>query len=373
MMKLLTIISHQGMTRAGQRLMVRDIILTVFLMLGSFLPITSVMAQVDCSQLDPRASVSTEMDGKVKASVATLYKIAKVGGSIEGKIKEEITNLQKGVPVTEQGLIKLRTLYLFCGMVANAKDISTERKVELFRVMMDVKATDEPKPKPPQQKKEKTSALNKPIPSPQDEKRAATEPQKTPQANSQESVVSHNQTGGITAHTVTITNIYSWPEAFEEANRKSSPGDQDIIASRIFWLAREPGASISLGPCPGEKCLEFQLEKLDLKEGSLVQTILLKGGGFGVKRSPQSKYLLELNNAVSIRGAQLVMGITDDFLALKMGLHPDSSFEMFTPHAYIKLTVVDIRSTSLKIKLDIKEPKEPPISPLPRIPEQPQR
>jgi hypothetical protein len=135
------------------------------------------MAQVDCSQLDPRASVSTEMDGKVNASVATLYKIAKAGGSIEGKIKEEITNLQKGVPVTEQGLIKLRTLYLFCGMVANAKDISTERKVELFRVMMDVKTTDEPKPKPPQQKKEKPRTPSKPVLPPEGEKQGVATPQ----------------------------------------------------------------------------------------------------------------------------------------------------------------------------------------------------
>ena len=69
----------------------------------------------------------------------TLFKIAKAGGSVEGKIRTEMQNLQRGVPVTERSQIELRTLYLFCGMVANAKDISTVRKVELFNLMMQTK------------------------------------------------------------------------------------------------------------------------------------------------------------------------------------------------------------------------------------------
>lgn len=188
--------------------MFRGCVLTAFLVLGTVWPITSVMAQVDCSQLDPRASVSKEMEGKVKLSVDTLYKIAKAGGSIEGRVKDEIYNLQKEVPVTEQGLIKLRTLYLFCGMVANAKDLSTERKVELFRVMMEVKTTDEPKPKPHTQKKEKPSPPSKPVPPPQGEKPGVTTPQNNPQQNPQTSVTSHNQSGGITAQNVTIYNYF---------------------------------------------------------------------------------------------------------------------------------------------------------------------
>jgi len=100
---------------------------------------TEVNAEVDCSLLDPRASISAEKEAKVQASVNTLFKIAKAGGGVEGKLKQDIQNLQKGVSVSEQGQIKLRTLFLFCGMVANAKDISTERKVNLFQIMMDQK------------------------------------------------------------------------------------------------------------------------------------------------------------------------------------------------------------------------------------------
>jgi hypothetical protein len=81
---------------------------------------------------------------KVSGSVQTLYKIAKAGGSIEGQAKDQIQNLQAGAPASEQDPIKLRVLYLFCGMVANATDIPTERKVQLFEEMNKIK--EEPKP-----------------------------------------------------------------------------------------------------------------------------------------------------------------------------------------------------------------------------------
>jgi len=97
-----------------------------------------VFAQVDCSILDPRAQVSSSLDEKISASVGTLYKIAKVGGSYESKTKTAIENLQKNAPISEKGLVQLRTLYLFCGMVANATDISTERKVQLYKGMMNL-------------------------------------------------------------------------------------------------------------------------------------------------------------------------------------------------------------------------------------------
>ena len=121
--------------------MFRKVISTLFVMTLTVILCVSVMAQVDCSLLDPRASVSIEKEGEVKASVDTLYKIAKAGGSVKGKAREEIQNLQKGTPVTEQGILARQTLYLYCGMVANASDISTERKVSLFKEMMEISKT----------------------------------------------------------------------------------------------------------------------------------------------------------------------------------------------------------------------------------------
>lgn len=118
--------------------MVNKIVAMLVIILGAgFVPYT-VMAQVDCSVLDPRASVSKEREGKIIGSVDTLYRIAKAGGSMEGKVKEEIQNLQKGAPVDEKNLIKLRTVYLFCGMFANDKDLAPERKVALFNLMMGI-------------------------------------------------------------------------------------------------------------------------------------------------------------------------------------------------------------------------------------------
>jgi hypothetical protein len=187
--------------------MFKYLILTLFVLIGTFALNNSAIAQVDCSQLDPRASMSREMEGKLKVSVDTLYKIAKAGGSIEGKIKDEIQNLQKGAPVTEQGQIRLRTLYLFCGMVANAKDISTERKVELYKIMMEEKDTKKIKAQRPTQKKKSKASSNKTTTTPPGEEQKITTPQNTPQLNTQTntSISSQGQSGGITAQTVHIT------------------------------------------------------------------------------------------------------------------------------------------------------------------------
>lgn len=80
--------------------------------------------------------MSSEKEGKIKGSVDTLYKVAKAEASIEARLKQEIKNLQQGTAsVSEKYAIAARTMYLFCGMVANAKDISTERKWQLFQAL----------------------------------------------------------------------------------------------------------------------------------------------------------------------------------------------------------------------------------------------
>ncbi len=122
--------------------MIHRIIFSLVLLLGIEIAPQTIFAQADCSLLDPRASVSKEREGKISGSVDTLFRIAKAGGSMEGKVKEEIQNLQKGAPVGERDLIKLRTVYLFCTMFANDKDLAPERKVSLFNLMMGIKEQD---------------------------------------------------------------------------------------------------------------------------------------------------------------------------------------------------------------------------------------
>jgi hypothetical protein len=106
----------------------------LFLCLGLLSFPTIGFAQVDCSLLDPRVSVSSEREGKINIALGTLYKVAKIEGGIEGRLKDEIRNLQQGTETVSESLaVAARTIYLFCGMVANAKDLSTERKFELLR------------------------------------------------------------------------------------------------------------------------------------------------------------------------------------------------------------------------------------------------
>jgi tetratricopeptide (TPR) repeat protein len=123
--------------------MIQKWFVVLAIILGSEIIPEVVFAQVDCSVLDPRASVSKEQEGKISGSLNTLYKIAKAGGSLEAKVKEEIQNLQKGVPVDEKNLIKLRAVYLFCGMFANDRDLTPERKVAIFNLMMGIREQDQ--------------------------------------------------------------------------------------------------------------------------------------------------------------------------------------------------------------------------------------
>lgn len=96
---------------------------------------------MDCSALDPRRAVSNQVEGKVSASAATLYKVAQAGGGIEGRLKAESSNLELGSAPTERAVVKPRLIYLFCQMVANSKDFAPERRLELFmqlqRSMLD--------------------------------------------------------------------------------------------------------------------------------------------------------------------------------------------------------------------------------------------
>ena len=356
--------------------MLKNFILTFFVLLGIAWPTSSVSAQqVDCSQLDPRASVSKEREGKVQATVNTLFKIARAGGSVEGKMRDEIQNLQKGVPITEQGQVKLRTLYLFCGMVANATDISTERKVDLFKHMMEEKKIDKPKARrTAKKKKQEVQPESKPSAAQPINEQKVPAPQINIQHNPQTNinVASQGQSGGITAQNVTqnitINKFVTW-NALDELERGDVNKGEPLV-TKIFWLAREPGASISLGPCPGEKCFQFQLGNLIAKEGALIQEIALSGDGFGLKRGPQPSephLILHLDSAIRVKGAGLTVPFAaNENMFVELRLHPESVFEMFTRKAYIKFTVMDVLVESLRIRLEVMPPKESPMSRAPR-------
>jgi hypothetical protein len=108
-----------------------------------------------------------------------LYKVAKAEGAIEGKLKEEIRNLQQGAgTVSDRYAIAARTIYLFCGMVANAKDISTEKKFQLFQAMQaSLKEESPPKSSQPPTSPLRSDEGSKPVKAPQlQDARKRTEP-----------------------------------------------------------------------------------------------------------------------------------------------------------------------------------------------------
>lgn len=98
----------------------------------------AMAADNDCSALDPRASISTDQEVKAKGAADTAYKIAKIEGSVAGKLTTEIHSVQEGASPSDQALIQMRVLYLFCTATANATDMSAERKVQLLREMQTV-------------------------------------------------------------------------------------------------------------------------------------------------------------------------------------------------------------------------------------------
>lgn len=93
-------------------------------------------AGIDCSPLDPRARLSSTTEGKIQGSAETLYKVAKAGASIEGRVQREARNLQEGVPISEASNIQNRLIYVFCEMIAK-DNIPTERKLDLYSKLLD--------------------------------------------------------------------------------------------------------------------------------------------------------------------------------------------------------------------------------------------
>jgi hypothetical protein len=150
-------------------------------------------------------------------------------------------------------------------------------------------------------------------------------------------------------------NVY-WPEVLNQLKSAEEQARGDVFMSRTFSLSREPGALITLGNCPSSQCMKFTLGSLTQKDGAWVQEIILVGDGFGVKRRPNTKYLIEMDNAVRLKGAGLSIPFGNQPLSLEFGLHKDAIFEMFTPHADLKFTVVDLNIESLRIRLDAKAP-----------------
>ncbi|HEY8995534.1 MAG TPA: hypothetical protein VIM71_12770 [Lacunisphaera sp.] len=147
-----------------------------------------------------------------------------------------------------------------------------------------------------------------------------------------------------------------WSAALADLQLLEEKAKGDALMSRTFWLAREPGATISLGECPSDKCMTFKLGRLRLEDRQIIQEVILIGDGFGVKHRPDTKYLVAVDNAIRVKGAALSLSLSGGPTVLEFGLQKGAEFEMFTPHADLKVSIVDLRTDSLRIRLDVKPP-----------------
>lgn len=154
------------------------------------------------------------------------------------------------------------------------------------------------------------------------------------------------------------TTPLEWKDAFKDLPPKKEAEGHEPFATRTFSILREKGATFTLGPCPSDQCMIFELGDFREENGVLVQEILLDGDGFGVKRRPESKYLLQIDRPVRLRGASLGIPFGAGKMSLLFGLHRDSIFEMFTRIADIRVTISDLSVDRLGLKLEIRPPSD---------------
>jgi hypothetical protein len=159
---------------------------------------------------------------------------------------------------------------------------------------------------------------------------------------------------------------FNWPEVFQELERREHQNQQQPLLTRTFWLLKEPGASISLGPCPGAKCLTFRLGELETNQDILIQRIYVQGGGFQIKSraAGTSKYDFQMDNMMIVRGSGFTIPLdgTDPWISLT--LQKDANFRMFLKNvADIELKVLDTKTDSLRLQLEVSPPTNKTLGP----------
>ena len=149
----------------------------------------------------------------------------------------------------------------------------------------------------------------------------------------------------------------SLPNLLDELDRRTEKESACVCVTRTFWLWREEGAQFTIDRCPGDKCMRFELGKLGDELGTPIQEIMLSGGGFGLKRSPNSKYFLEMRNPMRFQGAYAMFPLDGgDTIVVTLGLKRGNFFELYTNYGDVKLTVLDTRLEALRVQLEIKRP-----------------
>ena len=154
---------------------------------------------------------------------------------------------------------------------------------------------------------------------------------------------------------------FEWPNALEDMRDcKSGP-----CASRIVWILREAGASLTVGPCPSSKCFEFQLAPGPSRPDNpllrgrgrdyLWQKFLLRGGGFGVQRgvTPSGGWFIRNDSRVTGHGGGFQFIPLVDGYEVSMELRRDARLDISARGADISVSVLDASVDSLKLLVEL--------------------
>jgi len=151
------------------------------------------------------------------------------------------------------------------------------------------------------------------------------------------------------------TSDFKWPTSFEELKAKSQKDEVDVILERTFWLLEEPGASISLGRCPGLDCITFTLGKTEIADGIMRQNVHVAGKGF-------EGSLIEMGGGFItslLRDDKTGQMIKLQFTDFSFPIRKNSQVKIYSYIGKILFEIIDTRVESLKLRLILSPPKIP--------------
>jgi len=149
---------------------------------------------------------------------------------------------------------------------------------------------------------------------------------------------------------------------FAKLNQNSVGQDDTLILTRTFWLIHEKGTTVTLGPCPGPNCFKFELGEIKQRNNQLVQHIYFSGEGFGAQFDPDENIRFMMKTPLQMKGAWPVFYMAENRMAIAFILKDGAYVEMFPETVKISMMVINKKSDSLKIKLEVRPPVEDPFS-----------
>ena len=104
-----------------------------FLWLPLFMAITPAAA-IECAEMKPSPAKNedTSFTGKLDAAVDGLFaKLASVGTKVEGTYRQVATSVLVQMPHANELYMWERVLYLNCQLLSEAKDVPSEKKLQM--------------------------------------------------------------------------------------------------------------------------------------------------------------------------------------------------------------------------------------------------